>query len=190
MNRLLSIVMAALFALSGNSAAAADNIGCMDFTADSEEFALVERFVDDFTMAEFDSDGPPDALMQVLLDRAMSCLDDHAWTEDAAGHATLWKLAQIGERAIRTNYPDIGTTVDRIDTRLDAAEQARLWSIIDSIAGIDETMNEPSDAEHFFLGTMAKKLDPDISEEESEQVGSLLAMMAMKRISREQFEAQ
>lgn len=180
------IVAASLLAVPA-SVQAADNIDCISSGYSAQEQALLDGFVADFTIDQFNDPTPPTEMVDVVGERAELCAANHGWSDAAVEAAMMMEISALSERGLRLSAPESAAIVDRVDTDLSAGDRSRLWGIIDKLAS--DSADQPSESDFMFLGLKILQLGADGSDKTSSEIGALLALMSMQRTARSKFPA-
>ncbi|KPL67830.1 hypothetical protein SZ64_06715 [Erythrobacter sp. SG61-1L] len=167
---------AAAFALTGTSAAAADNLDCMSRPFEAGDQEVVDGFVRDFDLVEWSVTGGGEVLADVMNARADMCAIEFGWSDEAGTDAFLWLIGGFLEQGLKANAPISAEEIGRLEASFAAADEARLLRSMGPQIDPDfYGTAEPSDDDLIYLGGLLENSGVAATDENATFTGALLA---------------
>lgn len=182
------MMAAAIGGLIAPAAQAAENIACVESGYPAAAQGEINRFLTGFSIDTFSKDGPPEALMNLLVDRTKLCADTHGWSNDAAIEALTYQLAALAGKAVE----GVATIKPAQWTKVRAAYRATDAGTVDLLRHVfNGTAKTPFEAKAAdgAIQAIGAKAGVPASDSTSELLSGWLAAQIMRDDAQKKFAA-
>lgn len=183
--RLAPLLLTAIAASMPGAAQAADNIACIDTDYDAAEERAFAEFRATFSPAEFGENGPPEPLIDILVNRGTACSYRHDWSPDAITQAITYKVYGMSAEGIEKVSKFTPAQWDGVRKAYAAMDKAILLRIIEQTLA-DEEISEADD-DHYYQ-TFAR-FGIEFADANSEAVGAWLSANMSRAQALDRFSA-
>lgn len=172
----LAAFSALALALSGTSAAAADNLDCMTRPFEGKDKEFLDNFVHSFKLEEWGATGGGPDLAALMDARTALCASEFGWSEGAGNSAFMWRAGVLLEEALEATGPLSAGDVALLEASFDAADQTVLFRAMGPQIDPDYFGTaEPTDEDLLYLGGVLEKSGVPVTDETATFTGALVA---------------
>lgn len=182
----------ALALASGAQAGELAELDCMAKSYTTDQSREIDRLLPAVDMLAAGENPEMNALGMLVGSAAMECASSFEWDDAEFEPAVFFELGRLMEQAVRRHGPLPREDVARIDQALAKGDRAALWRALEEqvALGVAGQPDSISNANAMVLGAFMLEIGAGLDEAKGEQVGVLLATMAMQRSSRRAFAGQ
>ena len=172
-------------------------LACMAQQCTQEErgsFVTTGQGVDNATS---DLTGLLSPLMAIARRSLEICSSQQGWTAYERESAFMYEMSRLGEIALRASATFVPDDLERFDRALSTQDTTRLWLLIESkvLSTLANEADELSVEDRDYIGQFmvdAGLVSADATRDEGrlvgERIGVLLALIAVQRLARDQFD--
>lgn len=185
--------MAAALAAAPVSVQAADHLDCVAQGYDAAQQKTIDGFVKTFTADKLDKGKTRSDLMSVFAVRAGVCADEYGWSPDAILNAVFYQVGAVMEKGLRHNTPLSGPDMVRLEKAIAAADQDRLWPVLEKMMGatiFGDPAEDVTDEDNLYLGLVIMSSGIPMNDKNGSFAGALLASQAIQRLAGKRFGSE
>ncbi|HEV2599263.1 hypothetical protein [Sphingopyxis sp.] len=192
MSKLVPWLGSALFSLASTSVEAAENLACMDAGYSDTEVAAMNRFVENYSLADWQAGkGLPNEVENLLAKHVRKCADSNEWPLRAVEQAVYYKISALTAMAIDANTPLNSQQMVRLGEAYSTADRKRLESImlpaLNAIFAV-KAVPPPSPEEIEYLNeNITRRSGLPINTEITKYIGAWLLTRGMVDYAKQRF---